>query len=163
MSKIGELAVSIYDNEIGFETGSARSTQVSLISGWLLSRMGELNTVLYSSFSGDNPSNWNLEEQSIMTQMYLVDYNWKAQRRVLRGIDGSTEDADFEVIREGDSMIRKSNKNATAKAYRDAALDAKDQLSQLIYAYNLYQAKPNQVVGKDAPASTGSNLDGYYT
>ena len=47
--------------------------------------------------------------------------------------------------------------------YRDAYLDSQERVKDLVYAYNLYGAKPNQVAGDDAPAS-GQNpsLDGYY-
>ena len=61
------------------------------------------------------------------------------------------------------SMIQKSNKNVTARNYREAYLDSQERVKTLVYAYNLYGAKPNQVYGADAP-STGQNpaLDGYY-
>ena len=85
--------------------------------------------------------------------MYISEYNRKAHRRVLRGIDGSDGSPDFQVIKEGDSMIQKSNKNVTAKSYHDAYLASQARMKELVYAYNLYGAKPNQVFGDDAPAT----------
>ena len=164
MSKIGTLATTIYDNEIGFETGVDRQAEISLVSGWLLGHLGELNTLIFTCFSGESPEGFNLEEQSLMTQMYISDFSRKSHRRVLRGIDGSVSSADWQTIKEGDSTITKSNKNATAQNYHSAYLAAEEKLGQLVYAYNLYGAKPSQVAGKDAPISGSSttNLDSYY-
>mgnify|MGYP001170931531 CR=1 FL=1 len=162
---LGVLATKIYDEEIGFFTsGSARTTEIGLIANWLEGHLGELNNLLFTSFSGYNPEGLNLEEQSILRELYLSEYNRKAHRKVLRGIDGSDGSPDFQVIREGDSMIQKSNKNVTAKSYREAYLDSQERVKELVYAYNLYGAKPNQVYGADAP-TTGQNsaLDGYYS
>ena len=163
MSTIGDLASTIYDNEIGYETGSSRASEVSLVSGWLLGHLGELNNYIYTCFSGENPTNLGLEEQAIITEMYLSNYNRKAHRTVLRGIDGTTASADWHVIREGDSMIQKSNKNQTAQSYHSAYKSAEERLGRLVYAYNLYGARPSQVAGTDAPISGSSTtLDGYY-
>jgi len=163
-TQLGVLATKIYDEEIGFHTsGSARTTEIGLIANWLEGHLGELNNLIFTSFSGYNPEGFNLEEQSIIRELYLSEYNRKSHRRVLRGIDGSDGSPDFQVIREGDSMIQKSNKNVTAKSYREAYLDSQARVKDLVYAYNLYGAKPSQVYGADAP-STGQNpsLDGYY-
>ncbi|NDG54029.1 MAG: hypothetical protein EBY39_13575, partial [Flavobacteriia bacterium] len=85
------------------------------------------------------------------------------KQRVLRGIDGSNGAPDFQVIKEGDSMIQKSNKNVTAKSYREAYLDSQQRVKDLVHAYNLYGAKPSQVVGDDAPVSgQNSSIDRYY-
>ena len=163
-TNLGQLAVDIYDQELGFEShGESRITEIGLISGWLEGHLGELNTLIYTQFSGNNPEALNLEEQAILKEMYIAEYNRKAHRRVLRGIDGSDGNADFQVIREGDSMIQKSNKNVTAKSYQEAYISSQNKLKDLVYAYNLYGARPNQVSGGDAPASGQSpSVDAYY-
>ena len=161
---LGVLATKIYDEEIGFHTsGSARTTEIGLLANWLEGHLGELNNLIYTQFSGYDPEGFNLEEQAIIRELYLSEYNRKAHRRVLRGIDGSDGSPDFQVIREGDSMIQKSNKNVTAKSYREAYLDSQERVKTLVYAYNLYGAKPSQVSGGDAPASGQSpSVDAYY-
>lgn len=163
-TNLGKLAVNIYDQEIGFhEHGEARNHEINLISGWLEGHLGELNNLIFTSFSGDSPSGLYLEEQSILREMYISEYNRKAHRRVLRSIDGSDGSPDFQVIREGDSMIQRSNKNITAKSYLDAYQKSQERIKDLVYAYNLYIAKPNQVVGKDSPnQDDSSSLDNYY-
>lgn len=161
---LNQLASKIYDEEIGlYISGEKRNTEISLITDWIEGHLGELNNLIFTSFSGYNPENFNLEEQSIMRELYLSEYNRKAQRQVLRGIDGSNGAPDFQVIKEGDSMIQKSNKNVTAKSYREAYLDSQERVKRLVHAYNLYGAKPSQVYGNDAPATgESSNLNGYY-
>ena len=160
---LGVLATKIYDEELGFHTGQERTTEIGLISNWLEGHLGELNTLIFTSFSGYNPQGFNLEEQAILREMYLTEYNRKAHRNVLRGIAGIDGASDFQVIREGDSMIQKPNKNVAAKSIYDAFTASQSKVKDLVYAYNLYGAKPSQVVGRDAP-TTGSNpsLDNYY-
>ena len=160
---LGVLATKIYDEELGFHTGQERTTEIGLISNWLEGHLGELNTLIFTSFSGYNPQGFNLEEQAILREMYLTEYNRKAHRNVLRGIAGTDGVSDFQVIREGDSMIQKPNKNVAAKGIYDAFTASQSKVKDLVYAYNLYGAKPSQVVGRDAP-TTGSNpsLDNYY-
>ena len=160
---LGVLATKIYDEELGFHTGQERTTEIGLISNWLEGHLGELNTLIFTSFSGYNPQGFNLEEQAILREMYLTEYNRKAHRNVLRGIAGTDGVSDFQVIREGDSMIQKPNKNVAAKGIYDAFTASQSKVKDLVYAYNLYGAKPSQVVGGDAP-TTGSNpsLDNYY-
>ena len=80
MSTIGTLATTIYDNEIGFETGDARDVEISLVSGWLLGHLGELNTHIFTCFSGEDPTNLKLEEQNILSEMYLSNYYRKSQK-----------------------------------------------------------------------------------
>lgn len=163
-TNLGKLALDIYDQEIGFhEHGEERNREIALISGWLEGHLGELNNLIYTSFSGDNPENFNLEEQAIIREMYLSEYNRKSQRKALRGIDGSDGSPDFRMIKEGDSVIQRSDKNATAKNYQEAYLASQSRVKDLVASYNIYGAKPNQVVGKDA-TNTGRHpeIDAYY-
>ena len=163
-SSIGKLALEIYDHELGFEaTGQAKVNEINIISGWLEGHLGELNNLIYTNFSGSRPESFNLEEQAILKEMYICEYNRKSNRRVLRGIDGSSGESDFQVIREGDSMIQKSNKNITAKIYHDAYLQSHKRVQDMVSSYNYYGAKPTQI-NSDQVAFTGdsSNISNYY-
>jgi len=163
MTKIGDLATSVYDNEFGYETGTARDTEISLVSGWMLGHLGELNTYIFTCFSGEDPNNFNLEEQAILTEMYICEWYRKEQKSTLRGGGGSTSsNVDWEVLREGDSMIKKASVKDKAKNYQEAINASRDRFKDLVHAYNLYGAKPSQVVGDDAPIKTDSDLDNYY-
>lgn len=151
-TNIGKLAENIVDHDLGFyEHGETRDTEIGLISGWLEGHLGELNTVIFTCFSGDHPPGLMLEEQTILREMYLSDYNRKAERNALRKIDGDGKTHGWIMIKEGDSVIKKPN-TPTPKFYHDAYLASQERLKSLIYAYNLYQAEPSQVAGKDAPA-----------
>jgi len=150
-TNLGQLAVNIYDQELGFhEHGQVRVTEITLLSGWLEGHLGELNNLIFTSFSGDNPSGLMLEEQSILREMYLSEYNRKAERNALRKIDGDGSTAGWIMIQEGDSVIKKPN-TPTPKFYHEAYKASQEKLKELVYAYNLYGAKPKQVAGDDAP------------
>lgn len=160
---ISTIATGIYRDEFDSD-----STFVSLssISGWLENNIGLLNTELYSSFSGSGlndgdtcvqpTGNFYFEEADIYKQMYLQNYYTKKTRSVLKGIDSSV---DFITLKEGDSVITRTNKNEIAKTYRNLAKDAEEQKRFLIAKYNIYAAKPVQVYGEDGIVPSGS----YYS
>lgn len=156
---VHDLADEIFGNEFDYDSGYA---QFYYISGWLGNNIGLLNTKLFTSFSVDNGSfvptgEFKQEERSIYKQMYLYEFYTKKTRQVLRGIDSSV---DFVTLREGDTMITRTNKNELAKTYRGLANDAREEMERLVTAYNIYQAAPVQVAGEDgSPIFTGS---GYF-
>ena len=148
------LANSVFVNEFDSDTNMATLSQ---ISGWFENNVGTLNTAIFTSFSGSGaastdivrivPNNsFRLEESGIFKQLYLKHFYTKKARNVLKGIDSSV---DFITLREGDSMITRTNKNEIAKTYRAMAKDVTEELEKSVYAYNFYQAKPRQVVGSD--------------
>ena len=153
------LANSIFINEFDSDTDMATLTQ---ISGWFENNVGELNTLLFTSFSGRGEAGQDthvfhptmgLEESGIYKKLYLKHFYQKKARNVLKGIDSSV---DFITLREGDSMITRTNKNEIAKVYRGFAKDATEELEKAVYAYNFYQAKPRQVVGSDVRVEPSS-------
>lgn len=156
---VHDLADEIFGNEFDYDSGYA---QFYYISGWLGNNIGLLNTKLFTNFSVDDGSfvptgEFRQEERSIYKQMYLYEFYTKKTRQVLRGIDSSV---DFITLREGDTMITRTNKNELAKTYRGLANDAREEMERLVSAYNIYQAAPVQVAGEDgSPIFTGS---GYF-
>lgn len=156
---VHDLADEIFANEFEYDSGYA---QFYYISGWLANNVGLLNTKIYSQYSVQN-SNFEptglfqQEERSIYKQMYLYEFYTKKTRQVLRGVDSSV---DFVTLREGDTMITRTNKNELAKTYRGLANDAREEMERLVFSYNIYQAAPVQVAGEDgSPIFTGS---GYF-
>jgi hypothetical protein len=148
------LANTVFVNEFDSDTDMATLAQ---ISGWFENSIGELNTLIFTSFSGSGeaghpdqafvPSGqFGLEESGIYKKLYLRHFYQKKSRNVLKGIDSSV---DFITLREGDSMITRTNKNEIAKMYRSLAKDAAEELEKAVYAYNFYQAKPRQVAGSE--------------
>ena len=146
------LANSVFVNE--FESYTDMAT-LSQISGWFENNIGELNTLIFTSFSGSGEAGksshvfhpkMGLEESGIYKKLYLKHFYQKKARNVLKGIDSSV---DFISLREGDSMITRTNKNEIAKTYRGMAKDAEEDLEKAVYAYNYYNAVPRQVAGGD--------------
>jgi hypothetical protein len=154
MSNIGDLANSIYVNEF-----DSTGVTVEAISGWLENNIGQLNNVLYTSFSGENGnvSGLNLEEQNIYKQMYLYHYYTKQTRNTIRGIANDTN-GNIISVRDGDNAITFVNKNEVSKVYRSLAQDAYDGLQSSIASYNIYNASPKQVGGIESlPLQSGTN------
>jgi hypothetical protein len=156
---IHDLADEIFANEFEYDSGYA---QFYFISGWLANNVGALNTKIHTSFGTENGNftptgSFLQEERAIYKQMYLQEFYVKKTRQVLRGIDSAV---DFITLREGDTMITRTNKNELAKTYRGLATDAQQELERLVTAYNIHQAAPVQVAGDDgSPIYTGS---GYF-
>ena len=161
MPTVGGIATHIWDNEFGDETGVAhRITEIQSISGWLEANVGQLNTLIYSSFASG--ANFRQEEEAIFSQLYLRDYYTKEARKVLRNI--STASSDWGRLSEGDTTIVRSNRNEVAKTLRLLAQDADEEIKNLVYSYNSYQASPRQVAGYDGGyiGSGSGNLQYYY-
>ena len=156
---VHDLADEIFANEFEYDSGYA---QFYYISGWLANNVGLLNTKIYSQYSVQDSNfeptgTFRQEERSIYKQMYLYEFYTKKTRQVLRGVDSSV---DFVTLREGDTMITRTNKNELAKTYRGLANDAREEMERLVSSYNIYQAAPVQVAGEDgSPIFTGS---GYF-
>jgi len=146
MSNIGDLATSIYINEF-----DSTGVTVESISGWLDSNVGQLNNVLYTSFSGvsGNVSGLLLEEQAVYKQMYLYHYYTKQTRNTVRGIANDTN-GNILSVKDGDNSITFVNKNEVSKVYKSLAQDAYNEMQGLVGNYNNYQSSPRQVGGIEA-------------
>ena len=146
MSNIGDLATSIYINEF-----DSSGTTVESISGWLDSNVGQLNNVLYTSFSGvsGDVEGLLLEEQSIYKQMYLYHHYTKQTRNTVRGIANDTN-GNILSVRDGDNAITFVNKNEVSKVYKSLSQDAYNEMQALVGNYNNYQSSPRQVGGIEA-------------
>jgi len=160
---ISGLSTEIYQYEFDSDNGYAT---LSSISGWLQTNVGQLNTKIFTNFTVTGVTNdtylipsgqFQQEEKAIYKQMYLYEFYTKKTSQVLRGIDSAV---DFVSLKEGDTMITRTNKNELAKTYRGLANDARDEMEKLVSSYNIYRAAPVQVAGEDgAPLYTGS---GYF-
>ena len=149
MSQIGNLAEEIASGYFFYLTGSELTTQISDASGWLTVSMGQLNNLIYTSYSGVDP-NLGLEEESIYTQLYLQSYYTSKAIKVLANVDN---DDDWIRITEGDTTLVRTNKNEVSKSYRGLSKDAQEMTNSLVASYHQYLAQPSQVAGTDA--STG--------
>ena len=151
MGNIGDLAKSIYINEF-----DSSGVPVESISGWIENNIGQLNNIIYTSFSGVSGvvDGLNLEEQSILKEMYLYHYYTKQTRNTIRGIANDTN-GNILSVRDGDNSITFVNKNEVSKVYKNLAQDANAKLMDLVSRYNSYQASPRQVGGIESSAQAG--------
>jgi len=149
------LAEQIYDQEFAYEEGERRLIEIKFIRDWLEGNLGELNTMIYTCFEGPDPESLFLEEQAILRELYIVDYNRRAQRNALRFINGfRQEQEDWFLIKEGDSTIQRTthtHKEVASKNYRLAATDAMNRVKDLVFRYNLRQSTPKDVLYTDKP------------
>ena len=166
LNEVGNLATGIFKYDFGSDKTEAT---VDYISGWLQHNMGELNTLVYTCYSGASPG-FGVEEQAIYRQIFLKNHYAKLSRNVLRGIttDSSSESSgsselltsEWTEIRDGDSVIKRTAqmatpavKAATSRVYQQFSTNAEVTLKDLLQSYNSYKSAPRQVAGKDAPAS----------
>jgi hypothetical protein len=147
-----DLASGIVVTEFDGDTGIAT---VANVSGWLYENLGQVNTYLYSDFSGDMAKgaygNMDIEAQNVLKELYLCNYYNKQARNALRGIASSTVSGDNVLsLRDGESAVTFVNRNEVSKVYRGLASDCMDKVTRLAAQYNIYQAQPRQLGGIDA-------------
>lgn len=152
MSEISDLADSIFASEFDSDSDAVN---LSLLNGWLLENLGLLNTLINTSYSGENPC-MGLEEKAIYKQIYLYNYYGKQTRNVLRGIVSTTSSDNILMVADGANRIQFANKNEISKTFRDMAKDSKQTLDMMVAKYNIYTAKPLQVGGIE---SSGNQID----
>ncbi len=178
---IGQLASGIVTTEFDYITGTDADTEVDKVSGWLGANVGQLNTLLYTSFDATDlvlttPLNpWKQEEKAIYTQVYLQDYYSKQARIALRNFTRSItttgitsyEMTPWTVLREGDTTIQReaikmtaSSRTEAARTFKSLADAATEEIKELVYKYNSYQGHPRQVAGEDG--ISGLSPIAYY-
>ncbi len=89
-------------------------------------------------------------EESIYAEMYKIDYYEKKIRDALNGIMEVSDTVDWIELSEGDTRIRRNNKNEVAKTYRSSQSEARKELQKLIGYYRENRSLPRQVAGDDA-------------
>ena len=146
------LASGIVTTEFDSDTGIAT---VASVSGWLYENLGQVNTYLYTNFSGDNATGtygfMDIEAQNVLKELYLSNYYNKEARNALRGITKSSVSGDNVLsLKDGESAVTFINRNEVSKVYRGLANDSMDKVIQMAAQYNIYQAQPRQLGGIDA-------------
>jgi hypothetical protein len=146
------LASGIVTTEFDGDTGIAT---VASVSGWLYENLGQVNTYLYTNFSGDNATGtygfMDIEAQNVLKELYLSNYYNKEARNALRGITKSSVSGDNVLsLKDGESAVTFINRNEVSKVYRGLANDSMDKVTQMAAQYNIYQAQPRQLGGIDA-------------
>lgn len=157
MANLFQVASGIFFYEFDADTSEVN---ISSISGWLEANIGELNNLLYTSFSGANVD-LNPEQTNIYKHLYLGHYYKKKSRNAIKALAGGSGSAILS-IRDEDSSVTFVNSNEISKQFRQISKDNFEEMNRLVNFYNSYQAAPVQVVGKnmvgDALTLTGTGL-----
>ena len=153
-----DLASGIVEYEFDSDTGIAT---VANVSGWLYENLGQVNTYLYTEFSGVDAS-LDIEAQNVLKELYLCNYYTKQARNALRGIISSSVSGDNVLsLRDGESAVTFINRNEVSKVYRGLAADSMDNVVRMAGQYNIYGAQPRQAVGIDGSGIAGTPYN-YY-
>jgi len=144
------MNVASIADEIYRELGEPSSLSISPITFWLRTNIGELNTMIYTSYEisisdYEVTPQIGIDEAAILKQMYSVHYYDVQLRATL--INAST-DAVVELESDG-SRIKKVNKSELGKTWLSYRKSAYDQLIDMVNRYKLGQAHPVQVAGDD--------------
>ena len=144
-----DLASGIVVTEFDSDTGIAT---VANVSGWLYENLGQVNTYLYTDFSGANASGMygvmDTEAQNVLKELYLSNYYNKQARNALRGIvDSSVSGDNVLSLRDGESSVTFINRNEVSKVYKGMASDCMEKVTRMAAQYNIYQAQPRQLGG----------------
>ena len=158
-----DLASGIVVTEFDGDTGIAT---VSNVSGWLFENLGQLNTYLYTDFTGSQASGtygeMDIEAQNILKELYLKNYYTKEARNALRGIVNSSVSGDNVLsLRDGESAVTFVNRNEVSKVYKGLASDSMANVERLSSQYNIYQAEPLQLGGGDGSGDNASIYPPY--
>jgi len=141
-------ANQIWENEFDSNTGISET----YIFYWLQNNIGNLNVLLNTEFvvSGDNfEPVFCAEESGIYTQYFLKEYYKKESRKVLQNITSPLGQVDWISLSEGDTTIKRNNRNELAKTLIQQSKDAGIELKDLVFQYNYYKSGPRQVAGVD--------------
>ncbi len=187
MNTVGLLASGIWE-----DLSSPTTPTVIMISGYVGSdrTVGKVNLLIGTQFlvdttgayagttydaggytgiyqAGDYYPALGNTEAAIFSEVYKQDYYDKKIRDALNGIiDAAGTDIDWTELSEGDTTIRRSNRNEVAKTYRGMQADSRHELQKLVGYYRSNLSGPRQVAGDDADPnytnpSTRFNWD-YY-
>jgi hypothetical protein len=170
MNTVGQLASGIWE-----DLGQPANPSVTYISGWLGSDrgVGKLNVQLGKEFivdiSGANagqtyeaggysgvyqPGDFfpalGSVEAAIYAEIYKYDYYDKKIRDALNGIlDTTNPELDWQELSEGDTTIRRSNRNEVVKTYRGLQQDSRSELNKLVGYYRQNLSNPSQITTQE--------------
>ena len=149
-------------NGVYEDLGSPSDYSPERISAWFLdnSNIGKLNNLIGTCFSGvaysndcGNITGYGIEPSVRNDQLaiykMLFDYEYFRGEARNMAKSSSTIGNDWTELSEGDSSIKKINKNEISKNFRSLSKDAKEDLDKAVKLYLKYNAIPDQVVGDD--------------
>jgi hypothetical protein len=144
------------------DLGEPEDYTIAKISAWFLdnANVGKLNNLIGTQISGvaykdphgvvtgydlvPNPTN---DQLGIYKIIFDCNYFKNQSKNLARS--ATTIGNDWTDLREGDSSIKKINKNEISKNFRGLAQDCQLELNRTVKMYLKYGAIPEQVAGDD--------------
>lgn len=120
--------------EIHDDLGNPTDLNVSAIEAWLSVNSGKLSTLLYTDIIVENSEfvpELNNKQKDIYKEMYFIRY-YKRKVQTSLGANG----VEWTLVREGDSMVRRTSKTEIAKEYKALVKEHIDSLKTLVAAYH---------------------------
>ena len=142
------------------DLGEPEDYTIAKISAWFLdnANVGKLNNLIGTQISGvtykdvngvvtgydlmPNPSN---DQLAIYKMIFDCSYFQQQSKNLARS--AGTIGNDWVSLVEGDSAIKKINKNEISKSFRGLAKDCQEELNKTVKMYLKYGAIPEQVAG----------------
>ena len=157
-----EYSISTFISGVYTDLGSPDNYSIQKLSGWFLdnSNIGKLNNLIGTYISGvclkspqDLVTGYSLDpfpsndQLAIYKMLFDYEYFRGESRSVARS--SATIGSDWTDLKEGDSSIKKINKNEISKNFRGLSRDAKEDLDKAVKMYLKYNAIPDQIAGDD--------------
>lgn len=145
MAKIVDIADQIYR-----ELQDPTDVTIAAIAFWCRNNIGRLNSLINTTYRVE-PTTYEFtpamdeEERGVLTKMYFV-YYYGIQVRTNLGAAGTAPV--IEVSADG-ATVRKINKTTIAKDWMQLKREEEQNLKDLITAYKIDKAIPQQVHGDD--------------
>jgi hypothetical protein len=150
-------------DELHREIGAPTDYAQPLITFWLRSNIGELNTRLGTGYS-ITLTNYEIypemgeNEKSIFKEMFFIYYY---DRLIMGNLGSASFDSVLEVTSDG-ATVRKVNKNEVAKTYLLLKKDHIEKLEKFIIDYKSIGSAPCQVAGDDTYQEWTNTERQYY-
>ena len=133
------LSESLYS-----ELDSPSGISSAYVKQWLLNNIGDLNNELNTNYSGVTGTiSPTLSGDAEFIYKKMFDAHWYSRQiKTSLGVGNY----DWQVIREGDSEVRRISKTDVAKTYQVLKKDTVEELNRLINLYRSNKSIPQQVL-----------------
>lgn len=145
MPKIVDVADQIYQ-----EIGDPDDTSIASIAFWIRNNVGKLNSLIHTSYRVD-PVTYEYspaideEERAVLVSLYRVHYYGMKVRSNL----GAAATAPVLEVTSDGATVRKVNMSTVAKDWMQLKRDEEKNVKDMVAAYNIDKAAPQQVSGDD--------------
>lgn len=154
--------ISNFINGVYNDLGSPDDYNQEKIAAWILdnANLGKLNNLIGTCFSGvaytndcGNVTGYGIapaiknDQLAVYKMLFDYEYFRNEARNVAKS--SATKGSDWTDLKEGDSTIKKINKNEISKNLRTMSRDAKEDLDKAVKMYLKYNAVPDQIAGDD--------------